>query len=190
MQREINPKAKPPRTFFNLAQIIDLAIESEEYRNFVGAYAIYTLKRATTFAGRFEQVRSLSSDQKSSEILSVMRAARAILNYGLQCTLEADLENYVTCTALELLARDMRDLWKGYCKGINCLLQDKRPPTPAVKKEKLKILESFKDDRANVKHFMRKTSRALAYYRLRVPADLETKVRNAEKHGECLRGGM
>uniref|UniRef100_A0A6U4ENN7 ENTH domain-containing protein n=2 Tax=Phaeomonas parva TaxID=124430 RepID=A0A6U4ENN7_9STRA len=178
MQREINPKAKPPRTYFNLAQIIDLAPESESFRNFVGAYAVFVLKRATTFAGRFDQVKALGPDDKESDVLATMRAARATLNYGLRCNLEPDLENYVTCTALEVLSRDLRDLWKGYCKGINCLMEDRRPSnlSPSMKKEKMKLLESFKEDRNNLKQFMRKTSRALAYYRLRVPADLETKV--------------
>jgi hypothetical protein len=178
MSHEVNPK-NPPMHYFNLDQLTTLDPSGDSYAPFVAAYSVFLFKRATSFTSKFEELKALAESSSEKQVVSTLMRAMKILDYGLACSLpKRDMQNYITCSALELIAADMRDLWKLYCAGISTLVAEDGvyggPKAP--KKQLATLLKHALETRARMTDFVRSTGKALQQYRLRIPQEIETKL--------------
>jgi len=162
-------------TYFNSRAVAEVSSSGKIYRSFLGRYAVFVFSRLSLFSSEYDELWMISMEtphQKASEIL---HNAQNLINQALACRLAPDLDNDITCPCLELLVRDMQELWRLFGNKLMMrleqrLLGDVIPPEQLS--ATLHFCEFYLSHLERVQEYVQTAATILKHYNIRIEKEV------------------
>jgi hypothetical protein len=185
MSREYCEKSKSK--YFDLSKARIKALvkqkrnDSNEIEGFVTRYSSYVLRRARAFTASFEEMKLIGYGMRTEDICAQLVKAYKVIDSALSCQTTAEEESSeVVVACVELIARDLRDLFNLYSQKLRWVLAEEEigdvfAGWNAV--EVHSILKHFKDfynkKYEDVQTLLIEASEMLELYKISLPVSLE-----------------
>ena len=157
--------------------------ETRHLGDFIARYTNYLLKRGRTFTASFEEMKLIAVGMRPEDITAQLLKAIKILDAALLCRTSADEECEVTVCCLELLARDIRELFLLFHTKLRFVVKEDATGDLFQdwnESEVRAILQHFKafyNDRFDdIQAFLVDVAEVLGMYKITIPTVLNTPV--------------
>jgi hypothetical protein len=184
MSRE--PCKKTVCRYFDSNRVVKTSAtpDSSYLQNFLTHYNAYVSKRNKLCTSKFVELKSISLRMKTDEICKEMLSSLKVLDAALLCTMSAHEECDATIACLELVARDVKDMFTLFDKKLQWLKQEDEVGDifagwdASDKDVVLRHLNTSRDDRvAKVVSFLEDVGNALDLYGIKLaPLKMKTEL--------------
>jgi len=92
--------------------------------DFVVKYAEYVTRRAKAFTSSFEEMKLIDYGMRTEDICAQLAKAHNLIETTLECRVGIENESEVVVTCLDIVARDLRELFHMYGRKLHWLMQE------------------------------------------------------------------
>lgn len=110
---------KSASKYFDLSKV-HVSDREEGAADFLRSYSAYVMKRSRAFTAQFEEIKVINKDMRTEDICAQLLKANKLINSALHC--RADGSEEVVAGCLELVARDLKELFVAYYDKLHWLL--------------------------------------------------------------------
>lgn len=184
MVRERDRKHTGGSKYFNADRIAKVSPETKHLSSFISRYTTYLLKRGRTFTASFEEMKLLhaGSGLRPEDVTAQLLKAIKVLDAALQCRAGQDEECAVSMSCLELVARDVRELFLLLHSKLRFVVQEQATGNlfsdwpEAEVRAVLQHLKSYYNDRfEDIEGFLADVAEVLQLlYGINLPSQLST----------------
>lgn len=97
--------------YFDEKRVANVDSYTSHLSDFILRYNAYLIKRGRAFTSQFEELHCISRNMRPDDIVAQLLKSMKVIDAALLCRTEPDEECEVSMSCLELLARDVRELF-------------------------------------------------------------------------------
>ena len=166
---------------WDAAAMATVDAETAHLSDFISRYAHYLAKRGRTFTASFEEMKLLHVGMRPEDVAAQMLKALKVLDAALLCRAAVHEECSVTMSCLELVARDLRELFLLFHSKLRFVvseaaLGDLFAAWPEAEvRAVLQHLKAYYNDRyEDIEAFLGEVADVLQLYDICIPVGLST----------------
>mmetsp|Transcript_32714 Transcript_32714/g.41832 ORF Transcript_32714/g.41832 Transcript_32714/m.41832 type:complete len:437 (+) Transcript_32714:74-1384(+) len=162
---------KSGSTYFSSRAVAEIHSSGQMYAEFLRHYAVFVFSRISLFSSEYDELWMISLETPHDKAAEILHNASHLIKQALVCNLGADLDNDVTCPCLELIVRDLQELWRLF--GNKLLMRlEQRISGDELSNEQLSatlhFCEFYLTHLEQVQRFTEAASTVLRHYNIRI----------------------
>lgn len=174
LSKEICPKTDS--RYFDTKKLIKRQI------GLVGRYGVYCIQRGRQFTSSFIELELIGKEKRPSIVCSLLLKALQLIDTALSCTAEPGEEGDLSIMCLDLLARDLQELFLLYAEKLQWLLEEQEASggnffegwtVEEVEAVTSRFKQFYNDKVEEVRSFLRDVSQSLELYGAELPIDMD-----------------
>jgi len=165
---------------FNADKVRATNAETAHLSPFLARYFSFIMKRSHAFTSSFEEMKMIDYGMEARDICAQLMKGTKVIDSALLCRPSADEECEVTISCLELVARDLRDLFLLFHSKLRWLVREEQVgdiftgwPENEVRAVLAHLKDFYNSRYEEVRDFLLDLGDVLRLYKINIPTSLD-----------------